>query len=58
MAKKWIVSRDGRNLKFKSKTLLNYAMNRWELNKAHSCAFYKAVIALCLGLVNKARFLF
>ncbi len=29
MAKGWINGTDGRNLKFKRETLLNYAMNRW-----------------------------
>ena len=47
MAKEWIISRDGRNLKFKSETLLNYAMNRWGLNKAHSVGATSELIRNC-----------
>ncbi len=36
MAKEWIIGREGKNLKFKREALLNYGMNRWGLNKAHS----------------------
>ena len=32
----WVKAREGENLKFKHETLLNYALNRWGLNKAHS----------------------
>jgi len=36
MVKEWIIGREGKNLKFKREALLNYGMNRWGLNKAHS----------------------
>ena len=36
MEQEWISGREGKNLKFKRETLLNYGMNRWGLNKAHS----------------------
>ena len=36
VAKEWIIGREGKNLKFKREALLNYGMNRWGLNKAHS----------------------
>lgn len=36
MIKEWIIGTEGENLKFKRETLLNYGMNRWGLNKAHS----------------------
>jgi len=47
MAKEWIVGREGRNLKFKRETLLNYAMNRWGLNKAHSVGPTSELIRKC-----------
>lgn len=47
MAKGWIAGSDGRNLKFKHETLLNYAMNRWGLNKAHSVGKTSELIRAC-----------
>lgn len=47
MAKEWIVGREGRNLKFKREALLNYAMNRWALNKAHSVGPTSELIRKC-----------
>ncbi len=40
MDKEWILGSEGRNLKFKRETLLNYGMNRWGLNKAQSVGTY------------------
>jgi hypothetical protein len=37
MPKEWLRGSDGKNLKFKRETLLNYGMNRWGLNKAQEC---------------------
>jgi len=47
MDKKWISGAEGRNLKFKRETLLNYAMNRWALNKAHSVGPTSELIRKC-----------
>lgn len=47
MAKEWISGADGQNLKFKHETLLNYAMNRWGLNKAHSVGKTSELIRAC-----------
>ncbi len=47
MAKEWISSREGRNLKFKRETLLNWAMNRWGLNKAYSVGPTSELIRQC-----------
>ncbi len=47
MAKEWISGADGKNLKFKHETLLNYAMNRWGLNKAHSVGKTSELIRAC-----------
>jgi hypothetical protein len=47
MAKEWIIGREGRNLKFKRETLLNYAMNRWGLNKAHAVGTTSELIRKC-----------
>jgi len=47
MTKEWICGRDGQNLKFKRETLLNWAMNRWALNKAHSVGPTSELIRLC-----------
>jgi len=47
MAKEWIAGSEGRNLKFKHETLLNYAMNRWGLNKAHSVGKTSELIRAC-----------
>lgn len=47
MEKEWITGSDGRNLKFKRETLLNYGMNRWGLNKAHSVGSTSELIRCC-----------
>jgi len=47
MSEEWIVRNEGRNLKFKRETLLNYAMNRWGLNKAHSVGPTSELIRKC-----------
>jgi MjaI-like restriction endonuclease len=43
----WINSSEGRNLKFKRETLLNYGMNRWGLNKAYSVGSTSELIRAC-----------
>ena len=47
MTKEWIKGTDGKNLKFKRETLLNYVANRWTLNKAHSVDGVVALIRHC-----------
>ncbi len=47
MPKEWITGNDGSNLKFKRETLLNYAMNRWGLNKAQSVGPTSELIRKC-----------
>ncbi len=47
MEKEWITGIEGVNLKFKRETLLNYAMNRWGLNKAHSVGSTSELIRTC-----------
>jgi len=47
MEKEWISGRDGENLKFKRETLLNYGMNRWGLNKAHSVGPTSQLVRTC-----------
>lgn len=47
MDKEWINGSDGRNLKFKRETLLNYGLNRWGLNKAHSVGPTSELIRAC-----------
>ena len=47
MTKEWIAGSDGRNLKFKHETLLNYAMNRWGLNKTYSVGKTSELIRAC-----------
>ena len=47
MSKEWISGSDGRNLKFKRETLLNYGLNRWGLNKAHSVGPTSELIRAC-----------
>ena len=47
MAKEWIKDKEGRNLKFKRETLLNYGMNRWGLNKAYSVDGTSELIRKC-----------
>lgn len=47
MEKGWIKGREGRNLKFKRETLLNYGMNRWGLNKTHSVGPTSKLVRSC-----------
>ena len=47
MTKEWIAGNDGKNLKFKRETLLNYGMNRWGLNKASSVGPTSELIRQC-----------
>jgi hypothetical protein len=47
MSKEWISGSEGRNLKFKRETLLNYGMNRWGLNKSHSVGPTSELIRQC-----------
>lgn len=47
MPKEWIIGSDGKNLKFKRETLLNYGMNRWGLNKAQSVGTTSELIRKC-----------
>lgn len=47
MEKEWISGREGRNLKFKRETLLNYGMNRWGLNKAYSVGPTSELVRKC-----------
>ena len=47
MEKEWLTGSDGANLKFKRETLLNYGMNRWGLNKAHSVGSTSELIRAC-----------
>lgn len=47
MAKEYLSGSDGYNLKFKRETLLNYGMNRWGLNKAHSVGSTSELIRTC-----------
>ena len=47
MEKEYISGSDGHNLKFKRETLLNYGMNRWGLNKAHSVGSTSELIRTC-----------
>jgi len=47
MAKEGIISSEGRNLKFKRETLLNYGMNRWGLNKAANVDGTSELIRKC-----------
>lgn len=47
MPKEWITGSDGKNLKFKRETLLNYGLNRWGLNKAYSVGLTSELIRAC-----------
>ena len=47
MEKEWIIGKEGRNLKFKRETLLNYGLNRWGLNKAHSVGPTSELVRKC-----------
>jgi len=48
--KEWILRNDGKNLKFRRETLLNYGMNRWGLNKAYSVGSTSELIRNCAPL--------
>ena len=47
MAKEWLIGKEGKNLKFKRETLLNYGMNHWGLNKAYSVDGTSELIRKC-----------
>lgn len=47
MENEWIKGVEGKNLKFKRETLLNYAANRWALNKAASVDAVMSLIRKC-----------
>jgi hypothetical protein len=47
MTKDWITETDGKGLKFKHETLLNYGLNRWGLNKAYSVGALSELIRSC-----------
>jgi hypothetical protein len=47
MASEWISGVEGKNLKFKRETLLNYGLNRWGLNKAYSVGATSELIRTC-----------
>lgn len=47
MAKEWISGAEGRNLKFKRENFLNWAINRWGLNKAFSVGPTSQLIREC-----------
>jgi hypothetical protein len=47
MPKEWIRCVEGKNLKFKRETLLNYGMNRWGLNKTYSVGPTSNLIRTC-----------
>ena len=47
MDKDYIAGSDGKNQKFKRGTLLNYGLNRWGLNKAHSVGGTSELIRAC-----------
>jgi len=47
MDRDWIVGAEGKNLKFRRETLLNYGMNRWGLNKAHSVGPTSELVRKC-----------
>ena len=46
-AEEWISGNEGKNLKFKRETLLNYGMNRWGLNKTASVGPTSELIRRC-----------
>lgn len=47
MAKEWIAGREGKNLKFKREQLLNWAMNRWNLNYTYSVGPTSQLVRKC-----------
>lgn len=46
-SKDWMTKTDGMGFKFKHETLLNYALNRWGLNKAYSIGSLSELIREC-----------
>lgn len=46
--KEWVKEIIGKNIRFKRETLLNYAMNRWGLNKAYSVGPTSELIRTCV----------
>ena len=46
-SKDWMTKTDGVGFKFKHETLLNYALNRWGLNKAYSIGPLSELIREC-----------
>ena len=51
--KEWIKGFEGKNAKFKREALLNYAMNRWGLNKSSSVDKVSELIRKCAPKSNK-----
>ena len=47
MQKDWLTKTDGEGFKFKHETLLNYALNRWGLNKVYSVGALAELIRDC-----------
>lgn len=47
MEKNWTAQTDSEGFKFKHETLLNYGLNRWGLNKAHSVGALSELIRFC-----------
>ena len=47
MSKEYLNGIDGKNLKFKRETLLNYGMNNWNLNQAYSVGKTSELIRNC-----------
>lgn len=47
MDQEYLLDSDGKNLKFKRETLLNYGMNRWGLNKSQSVGPASELIRAC-----------
>jgi hypothetical protein len=45
--KEWIKGQDGRNLKFKREELLNWGMNRWNMNQSYSVGPTSKLIREC-----------
>lgn len=47
MSNEWVSGIEGKNIKFKRETLLNYGLNRWGLNKAFSVGPTSELIRTC-----------
>ena len=47
MAEEWVKATEGKNKKYKRETLLNYAANRWALNKKASVDAVSLLIRKC-----------